>query len=240
MSDLPDGRNQQPLELHAIMTPVLSIYLRNPTLIVIIVFTLGGVSIAQQPTPPVQPTSASAFTPQERAQIVTQVLALPKVSVGMKDHRLTSLRVARESGDKEAPPQRLASVVLFDYTTGKATRFVIATETGALVREQPLRGRPQASEEELEEARKIIEANVEHKRLLQAGGVLEGGLIVDGPPGAPALHRFLQIQVLTADRHRIQRLVVVDLTTGTIVLSKEQPAPTPPQEAAICWQKLGA
>ena len=123
---------------------------------------------------------------------------------------------------------------------GKATRFVIATETGALVREQPLRGRPQASEEELEEARRIIQTNEEHKRLLQAGGVLEGGLIVDGPSGAPSSHRFLQMQVLTADRRRIQRLVVVDLTTGTIALSKEDAAPTPRQEAVLCWQKPAA
>src|SRR5262249_51785717 len=157
---------------------------------------LGGATIAQQPTPRVEPTSASALTPQKRAQIVTQVLALPKVSVGMKDHRLRALRVGRESGNKEAPPQPLASVVLFDYTVGKATRFVINTKTGALVREQPLRGRPQASEEELDEARRIIQANEEHKRLLQAGSILEGGLIVDGPPQAPSLHRFLQMQVL--------------------------------------------
>ena len=228
------------------MTRFFSIHLRKLIVIIIFVFTLGGATIAQQPTPsPVpHPTSASAlpqaFTPQERAQIVTQVLALPQVSRGTVAHRVKVLRVARESGDKEAPPQRLASVVLFDYTVGKATRFVIATETGALVREQSLRGRPQASEEELEEARRIIQADAVHKRLLQAGGVLEGGLIVDGPPGAPSLHRFLQMQVLTADRSRIQRLVTVDLTTGTIASSKVQPAPTPRQEAAICSQELGA
>src|SRR5436190_599418 len=166
------------------MTRFLSIHLRKLTVIVMFVFTLGGATIAQQPTPSsiTQPTAASAlpeaFTPQERAKIVTQVLALPQVSRGTVPHRVKALRITTEPGDKEAPPQRLASVVLFDYTVGKATRFVIDTKTGALVREQPLRGRPQASEEELEEARRIIQANEGHKRLLQAGSVLEGGLIV--------------------------------------------------------------
>ena len=51
---------------------------------------------------------------------------------------------------------------------------------------------------------------------------------------------FTDAWVLTADRSRIQRLVTVDLTTGTIASSKVQPAPTPRQEAAICSQELGA
>src|SRR5213595_794240 len=70
------------LERGKIMTRFLSVHLRKLTVIVIFVFTLGAATIAQQPTPRVQPTSVSAlpeaFTPQERAKIVSQVLALPQ------------------------------------------------------------------------------------------------------------------------------------------------------------------
>jgi hypothetical protein len=168
----------------------------------------------------IRSSASEGFTLRERAQVVTQVLALPQVSVAMKGHRLRALRVVMELGEKAAPPQHLATVVLFNYTLGKATRFVIDTETGALVREQPLHGRPQPSEEELQEASRIVRGDVVHKRLLEVGDVLEGSFIVDGPPGAPPLHRYLQMQVLSPDRHRIERLVVVDLATGTIASSR--------------------
>ena len=175
---------------------------------------------AAQGAASISSSAGQAFTPQERAQIVAKVFALPRVSVGMKAHRLRALRVVREPSEKEASRKHLASVVLFNYTLGKATRFVIDSSTGALVREEPLRGRPQASEEELQEAATIIQADAEHARLMRAGGILEGGFIVDGPLGTPPLHRFLQLQVLTADRRGIQRLVIVDLTAGAIASSK--------------------
>jgi hypothetical protein len=90
------------------------------------------------------------------------------------------------------------------------------SSNGAVLREERLRGRPQPSEEELQEARQVIRADPVHARMLQAGGVIEGGFVVDAPKLQSRRDRFLQFQILTSDRQRLQRLVIVNLTTHRI------------------------
>lgn len=161
------------------------------------------------------------FTSQERTQIINRLLANPLVVERTKNQRVRVLSLVSAPSDKEtiAPwsASRIARAVVFNYSTGNATRFVIDAASGEVLREEPLRGRPQASQEEIQEALRIIQANPELARLLQTGGIVEGGFIVDGPTGAPPRNRYIQMQVLTSDRTRIQKLVSVDLTRGIIV-----------------------
>ncbi len=165
------------------------------------------------------------FTSQERTQIANKLLANPQLAPRMKNHRIRVLSVVSTTGEKatngQRPGKRLASVLLFNYSTNKATRFLVDPTNGAVLSQEELRGRIRASEEELQEAMRIIQANREHASLLQAGGILEGGFIVDGPKGAPD-NRYIQMQLLTADRRSIQRVVVIDLTKGTIASSSRQ------------------
>lgn len=161
------------------------------------------------------------FTSQEQTQIINRFLANPRMVERMRNQRVRVLSLVSGLTDKEttAPrsASRIARAVVFNYSTGNATRFMLDAASGEVLREEPLRGRPQASQEEIQEAMRIIQANPELARLLQTGGILEGGFIVDGPIGAPPRNRYIQMQVLTSDRSRIQKLVSVDLTRGIIV-----------------------
>lgn len=160
------------------------------------------------------------FTSQEQTQIINRFLANPRVVERMRNQRVRVLSLVSGLTDKEitAPrhANRIAKAVVFNYSTGNATRFMLDAASGEVLREEPLRGRPHASQEEIQEAMRIIQANPELARLLQTGGIVEGGFIVDGPTGAPPRNRYIQMQVLTSDRSRIQKLVSVDLTRGII------------------------
>lgn len=163
------------------------------------------------------------LTAEERSRILEAITSHPKVAPRIRNQRITALRIVWEPGMKDTPERRIASAVVFNYTVGKATRFRIDTTTGELLSEKLLTGRPQSSREEFEEARRIIQRDTEHSRMLGAGGVLEGGFIVDAPEGVQrpeeVLHRYIQIHLLTPDRKHIQRLVSVDLTAKKIALS---------------------
>ena len=176
-------------------------------------------------TPPGHP-----FTVDEKRAIVAAILAHPQVAPVMAGHNVQALRVFSEDLEKAAPPgtapaRRIATAVLFDYTSGRAHQVRIDTTTGALVAFEPLSGRPPASPDEIARATRVIQADAGLTGLLQAGGVLEGGFIVDppagvsAPPGA-APHRFIEFQILSRDRTPLQRRVYVDLTANTIAASQ--------------------
>jgi len=164
-----------------------------------------------------------SITPEEQARLSKQALAQLRKSPVVRDQRLRVLSIKSLPGEKDEFQKSLASVVVFNYSTGNATRLVMYQSNGLVLRQERLRGRPQPSEEELQEARRIIRADPEQARLLAAGGVLEGGFVVDAPSGQSLRHRFIQFQILTSDRLGLQRLVVVNLTTGNIAESKQQP-----------------
>lgn len=172
----------------------------------------GGIRIQ---TPPGQPLTA-----QERAQAVAVLLANPRVAALIGGHKVRAIRVthgfeetAAASGKQE---HYRVTVVLFDYTTGTAMRFILDPASGALVGEQLLRGRPQASEEEIQLATRIIQQDAELADLLSPSGKLIGGFIVDGPPGSPPNHRFMQMRIVTDDLRETKRVVIVDLTDDVI------------------------
>jgi hypothetical protein len=144
--------------------------------------------------------------------------------VRARNQRLRILSVTLAPDDKATTGGlvgvHIASIVLFNYTVGKAVRLLVDASTGEILTEEPIRGRPQPSEEEIQEAAKIIKQNPALGRMLQDGSILEGGFIADGPIGTPQRHRFIQMHVLTSNRRTLQRLVVVDLTSGTIAESR--------------------
>src|SRR5207247_5083051 len=177
--------------------------------------------------------SGHPFTVDETSAIVAAILAHPRGAPVMAGRNVQALRVFSEDLEKAAPPgtapaRRIATAVLFDYTSGRAHQVRIDTTTGALVAFEPLSGRPPASPDEIARATRVIQADAGLTGLLQAGGVLEGGFIVDppagvsAPPGA-APHRFIEFQILSRDRTRPQRRVNVDLTETII------PAPQTPK-----------
>src|ERR1039457_2308474 len=121
------------------------------------------------------------------------------------DHRIRVLRQVRGL-------DRTITIIAFDYTSGTASRIVRDEKTGAVLSDQRLPGRPQSSREEFKEAIEIISRDGNLSGLLSAGAITEGGFIVDGPPDHPSQHRYIQIRLLTPDRGKVLRVVVVDLT----------------------------
>jgi hypothetical protein len=106
--------------------------------------------------------------------------------------------------------------ITFDYTSGTASRTVRDEETGAVLSEERLPGRPQSSREEFKEAVETISRDKDLSSLLSDGAITEGGFIVDGPPEHPTQHRYIQIRLLTPDRSEVLRVVVFDLTAGAV------------------------
>ena len=168
--------------------------------------------------------SGRPFTREEKAQLIARLFAQPLIAQMSKNQRVKVLTVALATTDKSATgllaERRIAQVVIFNYSVGKATRLLVDSSNGEILREEAVRGRPQSSEEEIQEAIRIVRQDREVARLLQEKGVIEGGFVTDGPPGTKPEHRFLQLQVLSSDRLSLLRVIVVDLTDAKIVLSR--------------------
>jgi len=160
------------------------------------------------------------FTPDERKAIATRVSAM----AGFKDHRVRVLRAAEDPSQEEAkaaggPKSRLASVIVFDYTAGRAVHVAYDVTRGEILREKELAGRPQSSEEERREAEGILKQDPELAALFREGAQVEGGFVVDAPTNNQAANRYLQFQVQARDPEKILRLAIVDLTMRKVVAS---------------------
>jgi hypothetical protein len=163
-------------------------------------------------------------------KLATKVLATPPKALAARRGAQKEMPQRRKvlsvtvPADTEALPRkkgrRVARVVVFDYDQGKASTLLVDASSAEVLKEEPIRGRPQPSTEEKQDAVKIVQQDPKLAQLLQGNAVLEGGFIVDGPHGAPPKHRFLQLQLLTPDRQQLQRTVVVDLTAGAIASIK--------------------
>lgn len=164
--------------------------------------------------------AGSFFSREEREAIAARLLAHPRVAARFPGGRVRVLRIALEDA-KEAPgaaaPRRIAALSVLDETTGRAARFLTDADTGALLGESAIPGRPQPSEAERRQAAAIVEADPRFQRALEAGAVLEGGFAVDGPPGAPRSHRYLQAHLLAPDRRAFLLVLTVDLTARRVV-----------------------
>jgi hypothetical protein len=150
------------------------------------------------------------------------VVALPNVKHGTKGqvdrqrtgHRIRNLRQVRGS-------DHTVMIIAFDYATGAAFRIVRDETSGKVLYEQQLPGRPQSSREEFKEAVEIIGRDPKLAGFIRDGAVTEGGFIVDGPPGHPSQDRYIQIRLLTPDRSRLLRVVLVDLTVSVVAAASD-------------------
>jgi hypothetical protein len=169
--------------------------------------------------------ASDVFTKEELARIKKQVVVHPSVIARHMGHGLQVLRVTKGSGgdDKAGtakPARRLADVILYDHNSGRAERVLFDVTRNDVVKSEPMTGVPSPGEEELQEAVRIVEADPAHAKLLKAGGQLTGGFLASAPPGAPPHDRYVMMQVLTPDRRDIERVVIVDLSSGTIATSR--------------------
>ncbi len=184
-----------------------------------ILFVASLVALAAAMTPPVQegkstaaPTRTVPLAAAARARLAAQVLAHPDLPQRERGHRLAAIRVTAE--DTANAARTVVTVVLFDHTALEARRIVLDATTNRLLLNERLPGRPQRSDGELAEAVAIVRRDAALGRLLDEGGVLDGGFIVDDPGGSR--HRMIQLKLMTADRRALLRSIVVDLTAGEI------------------------
>ena len=156
------------------------------------------------------PLSAEAST-----QLGERVLAHPDLPQRQQGHRLVAIRVTAAGGaDANDTAGTIVTVVLFDHTALEARRVVLDPVTNQLLLNETLPGRPQRSDRELAEAVSIVRTNPALARLLDRGGVLDGGFIVDDPGGSR--HRMMQLKLMSADRRALLRSIDVDLTSGEV------------------------
>ena len=155
------------------------------------------------------------FEDEAREGILHKVLTHPGVAHHSPAHRLAAIRLTvGKATDPSGETRSIATVVLFDHTVGEARRVLLDLDTGALLANRLLPGRPQGSREESEEAARIIRRDPGLAGLLDEGGVLDGGFVVADPGGSR--RRMMQLKLLSADRRRLLRSVTVDLTEGVI------------------------
>jgi hypothetical protein len=116
---------------------------------------------------------------------------------------------------RQVETPRYTIAISVDYSSGKGAR-VIHDRNHRVVRVEPLPGRPQSNRSEFERAVAIIRTTTALEDAMRSGAVAEGGFIVDGPPGQPPHHRYIQIRLLSSDRRKLLRVVLVDLSRGVV------------------------
>lgn len=153
-----------------------------------------------------------------RARIAERVLSHPDLPQRQRGHRLAAIRVtAADIADGGVAVKSVVTVVLFDHTALEARRILIDPATNQLLLNERLPGRPQRSDAERDEAIAIIRRDTALARLLDEGGVLDGGFIVDDPRGSR--RRTIEMKLMSASRRALLRSIVVDLTAGEIALT---------------------
>jgi hypothetical protein len=202
------------------LTPILASLDKTPwrhgvplaSLIFILVISVS----AQEPIAPKVPLGET-----ERMKVAEEVVAHPDLSDLTAQGTLRAISVKPRVQEKDEPSggANLAEVILFSYGEGRAYRVLYDPATRRILKRDPLPGRPQPSQEEINEALDLIRSDPEHAKLLSSGNVLEGGFAVDGPPDSPTRDRFVQIQMLSPDRKNFVRIITVDLTAKKIVAS---------------------
>lgn len=181
-------------------------------------------STAQQDRPiGITSPPGQVLTAREKQAVVAALLANSSVIEQTRGRKIRAIRIRHgfvaTSANGGKPEEYRASVVLFDYTTGKATEYGLDPGTGELLSQAPLRGRPQASEEEIQLALRIVRRDPALARLASFPDSIAGGYVVDAPADRPASHRYVQVRLFSKDFARTLRVVVVDLSDETIASS---------------------
>jgi len=179
-----------------------------------------GTDSARQSKPAA--TSRPLMQQPELDRIAREVLENPDLKPLAAQGPLRTLSVAPYAPPKKgeaAGGANMVTIIVFSYGEGRAYSVLYEPITKRVLSRELLPGRPQPSVEEREEVYSLIRSDAAHAKLLAAGDVLEGGFVVDGPPGSSERDRFVQVLVLSPDRQSFVRIVTVDLTTTKIVSS---------------------
>lgn len=128
--------------------------------------------------------------------------------------RARVIRTICEDRGKE-PPRTLAIAWIVSYETGEAAEVQFAPGSLNDIDVRKMRGRPQSSEDEREEAKALVRELLRVDRDL----VVEGGFAVAAPDGAPP-GRYLELHVVSADRKRMLAEVIVDLSRRRIAAER--------------------
>ena len=145
------------------------------------------------------------FPEELRRRAADEVLSSPAVREFVRDNRARVLRIGCEIRTKERE-EAIAIAYVVNYGDGSAMELAFRPGDVERAEARRLPGRVQSSEEEREKARAIIREGTG----LSAGAVLEGGFVVDPPPGASP-GRYLEFHIATPDRARIESEVIVDM-----------------------------
>ena len=155
------------------------------------------------------------FSPDEQRALAAKVLATARVSELAKGQRMRVLSVV-PAQDKEREDVIAARLTVLNYATGQAIAVLADPASGTILDVEHLKGRPQASAEEREEARSILRAAPLTAALVKQDRRIEGGFVVDPPAGRPTTGRYLEFHILSLDGTRIEAEAVVDLAGRTV------------------------
>ena len=167
--------HRQPLDGHC------SVPLASARVVACLAFLAGGV-LSLEGHAQMQP-----FTPQEKAEIVAKLLRGPEMKAlaaeAPEKIRVLSVVSAEAEEVKQRTEnqvvRRLAEVVLIQYQTGAAFRVRVDVESGKALSVDPLRGRPQSSQEEREEARALIRRSLSLPKHYLRHANPQGPIVID-------------------------------------------------------------
>jgi hypothetical protein len=190
----------------------------------------GAVAVAQDRPDPVRPDPVVVPNPQpveglgrirstisdrERSSLSDR---LRQDASGRNERiRVLSVKPSVDTEKESGEALTRATSVVFNYTTNRAVRVHLDSNSGTVLRQESLSGVPQSSREERDQAMGIVRNLPELASLIaQENGVLEGGFVVSPPDGRPSNHRYIQIKILSNDRRRLLRFVTVDMTSNSV------------------------
>lgn len=198
-----------------------------------LVLSLSAGALAALPQEPAEAPgfAAIAASPGEvlTAEDRDRVMEVIRRTAGVAPEAKMMLMGATVEALEKAEIEEMVPVVtavVFDYARGRGVRYRIDARTLRMMATEVLRGVPQPSAEEIENAIAVIRRSEELAEVLRQEVVFEGGFLADPPESMPAeearRRRLVEIHLLSSDRSELLRVVTVDLSTER-VLSVSQP-----------------
>ena len=184
-------------------------------LLVTLLATLTSARAQEQP-------NLRPFSAEQRRALAEKAAGAERVAGFAKGQRIRPVSVVPQQVEKDGEPAIVAIVTFVNYGTGEALRVTLDPVTGLVQASEPLKGRPQSSTEEREEARQLLQKAPEVADLLKAQNRVEGGFVVDPPTGQPAIGRYLEFHIVTADGQKFIAEVVVDLARSRVAGIRRQ------------------
>jgi hypothetical protein len=174
--------------------------------------------------PAVMASQPTVMTEALRAETINRVFSSDKFKqlVAGEPLRPLSVFIEEEKQDdgKAAAPE--AIVTLVSYRSGKGVQARVSLSSGEVIEIRRLAGRPQASEEERAEAQELILHDPVVRRVLDQGGYVVGGFVVDAPSGSEKPGRYLEFHVVARDRPKLIQEVIVDLSARRVAAVRSE------------------